>query len=344
MSKPPAFGEGAKGHRGRRSAAYSLPVHQEGINSDLPMKPLLFAFPAILFGLFCSSLHAQEAPTKWDVEIPEKIADGTPSPPTPKPPPLDLTVVSSHTKRTEVSLAPEMPGLPPITGTINLTTQLVEDPNLVDPVPPLPALPPTDPAVLARLAELREKFRKTTLVFLSATVYNQNRTFLRIYPNGKVDQKVEAWSNLNFNHFSGFSTYRVKDGVDGSYYKFGLLMGVGSMDTRRMAKLAAEKGFPYKAPDIPNIPDLAVGGPAFVVVNGDPKSPARDTLEQIHDLYRKEGTRMETAYHARIKAYEERKANLLANPPKPKDVTIQFWKRETPSPKGAQNLAGEVQP
>ena len=30
MSKLPAFGEGAKGHRSRRSAAFELPVHQEG--------------------------------------------------------------------------------------------------------------------------------------------------------------------------------------------------------------------------------------------------------------------------------------------------------------------------
>jgi hypothetical protein len=30
MSKPPAFGEGAKGHRGRPVPALELPVHQEG--------------------------------------------------------------------------------------------------------------------------------------------------------------------------------------------------------------------------------------------------------------------------------------------------------------------------
>ena len=36
---------------------------------------------------------------------------------------------------------------------------------------------------------------------------------------------------------------------------------------------------------------------------------------------------MEAAYHARVKARAERKAYLLANPPKPNDVTISFWKR-----------------
>jgi hypothetical protein len=53
-------------------------------------------------------------------------------------------------------------------------------------------------------------------------------------------------------------------------------------------------------------------------------------LEQIHDLYRKEGARMNEAYHAREKARAERKAHLLVNPPKPQDVMIRFWKRNRP--------------
>ena len=51
MSKPPALGESAKGHRGRLYAAFQLPVHQEGRISRLPtiMNPiLLLATSAIL--------------------------------------------------------------------------------------------------------------------------------------------------------------------------------------------------------------------------------------------------------------------------------------------------------
>jgi hypothetical protein len=230
----------------------------------------------------------------------------------------------------DVTKAPEMPELPPITGTINVTVQVVKDPNLPEPPPPLPSLPPDDPVAAARLAELAEKHRGTELVFLSATVYNHKRTFLRIYPNGRTVDSVTAWSNLDFNHFSGFSTYRVKDAEDGTLYDFGLLMGIGSTDTKRWAELAAARGFEYKAPEIPEMPDLADGGPSFVIVEGDATSPAMDTLEQIHDLYRKEGPRMEQAYHARVKAREERKAYLLANPPKPQDVNVCFWKRNRP--------------
>ena len=312
------------------------------IELPLSMKPLHLA--CLLVGLYFPSVTGQEVVTKWDVEIPEPSTDVTPPEPTPKPEPIDFEVQRSLTKRVDVVESPEMPGLPPITGTINVTVQLVKDPGLPDPPPALPALAPEDPAVLARLAELREKHRGTELVFLSATVYNHNRTFLRIYPNGRAADSVTAWSNLDFKHFGGFSTYRVKDAEDKTLYDLGLLIGIGSTDTERWAELAAEKGYEYKAPVIPQLPDLSDGGPAFVVVEGDAKSPAMDTLEQIHDLYRKEGARMEEAYHARIKAYEERKAYLLANPPKPKDVTIQFWKRNNPSPRGLQALEGEAQP
>jgi hypothetical protein len=287
--------------------------------------------PLCVIFLLTAALHAQEAVTKWDVEIPVPITDGTPAEPAPEPEPLALKVLSSRTTRMDVTEAPEMPGLPPITGTINVTVQVVEDPKLPDPPPPLPALPPDDPAVIVRLAELREKYRGTELVFLSATVYDHNRTLLRIYPNGRVADSVTAWSNLDFNHFSGFSTYRVKDAQDGTLYDFGLLMGIGGIDTRRWKKMAEARGIEYKGPEIPEIPllpDLANGGPSFVVVEGDAASPAMDTLEQIHDLYRKEGARMEEAYHARTKAYEERKTYLLANPPVPDDIVIRFWERD----------------
>ena len=266
------------------------------------MKPSSRIAPVLSICLWFTSLNAQEIATKWDVEIPVPITDGTPSAPIPKPEPLDLKILSSRTTRMDVTEAPEMHDLPPITGTINVTVQVVEDPHLPDPPPPLPTLPPDDPAVLARLAELREKYRGTELVFLSATVYDHNRTFLRIYPNGKVGDEVTAWSNLDFNHFSGFSTYRVKDAEDGTLYDCGLLMGIGGIDTRRWREMAEARGIEYKGPKIPEIPeipempDFAEGGPAFVVVDGDAESPAMDTLEQIHDLYRKEGARMEEAY------------------------------------------------
>jgi hypothetical protein len=46
---------------------------------------------------------------------------------------------------------------------------------------------------------------------------------------------------------------------------------------------------------------------------------------------------MAEACAAREKAYAARRAYLLANPPKPKDVTVHFWKRT----KGDENALQE---
>jgi hypothetical protein len=285
-----------------------------------------------------------KAATKWDVKILGPISDGKPPAPTVTPEPIDFTVKSSHTSRMEITKVPEMPDLPPIPGTINVTVQVVEDPQLLDPLPPLPTLPPDNPAVLAQLSELTEKHRDSQLIYVSATVYDNNRTFLTIYPNGKSDGSVTAWSNLNFNHFSGFTTFRVKDAIDATLHDFALLMGIGNTESEDSEELAKNSRTENDSLKIPEMPDITKGGPSFIVVEGAADSPAMDTLEQIHDLYRNEGARMEEAYHAREKAQAERRAYLLANPPKPKEVTIQFWKRNNPSPKGVQALEGRGQP
>ncbi len=280
----------------------------------------------ILCGLIPSP-GQEEIPTEWDVEIPCPITDGTPSEPAPKREPIDFKVQTSHTKQMEVTNAPEMPDLPPIKGTINVTVQMVEDPDLPDPPPPLPVLPPDDPAVVARLEELARNYRGTDLVFLSATVHDHSRTFLRIYPNGRLEGEISAWSNIDFSHFGGFSTFRVKFG-DGTFQDVGLLMGIGNTDTDWIREKLLQHGDAPEEPEIPKLPDLATDGPSFLVTAGQTDGYAMNTLAQIHDLYRKEGERMKAAFIARENARAERKAYLLANPPTPDDVTIRFWKRK----------------
>ena len=264
------------------------------------------------------------------MEIPGAISDGTRAAPAPKQEPIDFRVLTSRTQRLQVTEAAEMSGLPPIKGTINVTVQTVADPGLPDLPAPLPALPPSDPLVIARLKQLRESYRGTELVFLSATVIDHSRTLLRIHPNGKLEGEVTAWSNIDFSHFSGFSTYRVHH-EDGTFSDYGLLMGIGNTDTYRTLRRLAKYGHLYDLPEIPELPDLALSGPSFVVVGGEVKGEAMDTLSQVHELYRKEGVRMEEAYHAREKASAERYAYLLKNPTVPEDVTLRFWKRR-PTP------------
>jgi hypothetical protein len=282
-----------------------------------------------IFVGFCLAANAQETAPKWDVKIPEPVSEEVQVEPSPQPAPIDFSVVSSRTTQMEVTKAPEMADLPMIEGTINVTVQMVADPNLPEPPPPLPASPPDDPAVIARLEELRQNYRGTELLFVSATVYDNHRTLLRIYPNGGVSEMVTAWSNLNFNHFSGVSRYQVKQ-QDGSLKDVSLLMAIGNMNTSRVRQMAETRGIDFELPAIPELLDLSIAGPLFQLAEGGAESRAMDALEQVHDLYRKEGERIERECRTRERARAERKAFLLANPPKPEDVTIRFWNREHP--------------
>lgn len=298
------------------------------------MKASSFVFAALLAATTSGSSEDVESSvvsTEAEASITGSISDGTPAPPAPEPEPIPFEVESSVNKTVYVVESPESPGLPAPEGDINVTVQRVKDPGLPDPVAPMPALSPDDPEVLARIQEQTTHYRETQLVFVSATVYDHSRTFLRCYPSGNGHKEaVCAWSNIDFNHFSGFSTYQVK-GDDGEIRQYGLLMGLGNQDTAKMAVWLAKHDREDEIPEIPELPDLATGGPAYKIVEGEsPDETGVELIDDMHVLYKVEGTRMEEAYQARIKAYEERKAYLLANPPKPEDVTIRFWKRERP--------------
>ena len=153
--------------------------------------------------------------------------DGT----TPKPELPTFKVQRSLTRHMEVTETPEFPDLPPVTGKVKVTVELVDDPHLPDPPPPLPALPLDDPAVQARMVETKEFYQGTELIYISATVYDQTHTLLRWYPNGQKSQEMTAWSNLDFNHFSAFASYEIPQ-ADGTVKSFGLIMGIGNEETK----------------------------------------------------------------------------------------------------------------
>ena len=302
----------------------------------MKLSPVLVVF----WGLF-PCLHGEDvaapqvltAPVTTVASIPEPISDGSPSP---APPPVekpDFQIESTQVKRLDVVESPPMPDLPPVEGTITLTVRTVADPGLPDPPPPPQPREIDDPEVKGRLAELRAKHLETQIAFVSATVYDRSRTRLTVYPSGGVDKAITVWSNLDFNHFSGFGSFQATD-ADGEVRQYALLMGIGNETSGLRRRLLAERGIEYEEPEIPAIPD---GTPAFVIETENPDPQSVTLIEDLHALYRAEGARMAEAEVARQKAYEERRAYLLANPPKPKDVTVHFWKRT----KGDENTKEE---
>jgi hypothetical protein len=255
---------------------------------------------------------------KWNVSIPVEPEEGVPVTAS-EPPLVSGSIVSSHTYRRTVTETPPIPGLPPITGTADTTIEVIEPSSL--PEAPAPLMH-SEPGVVRKIAP------GTSLVSVSATVHDHRHTFLRIHLSSNPGDQVSAWSNLDFNLFRGWSNYQVDLG-NGSTRDYYLLMGIGDVLTEMQQRLATLSGAPYVAPEIPVLPDVAARGPAFHVVSGVVDSPAMEVMEQIHDLFRKEGARMTAAHLARQQAEADRRAQLLANPPKPADVTIRYWKGTT---------------
>jgi hypothetical protein len=253
------------------------------------------------------------------------ITDQKPAVAVYEPESIQFRALSSITSQLQVREAPEMPDLPPIRGTINVTLLRVADPRLPDPPAPLSALSPNDPGVIAGIKEFRNHFHSRKFIFLSATVYDRSRTLLKIYPNGKSDSWISAWSNIDFSHFSACPRYRIKL-EDGKIIDCDLMMGISRIDTYQQRKLIARHQKSYISPEIPEMPDLAARGPAFIVNGGNDKGEAMETLQQLHELYRTEGVKMEEIVNAREKSHAERHAFLLANPPKPKDLVLHYWR------------------
>lgn len=278
--------------------------------------------------LYGENGNPQAVTISAETGIPGMIADGTPAPPPPENPPVQFNVLSSVIKRVEVSESPEQPGLPAPQGTINMTVQLVEDPGLLPIESPLPPeVDVNDPAIQEQISQAREKFKETKILLISASVYGGTKTLLKVYPNGVGRRQVTVISNVDFNDFSGFATWQVK-GVDADgaeeVRQYANVMALGNSNSGELSRIAGDHGL-----EAGKIPTVQTGGePAFAVIEGE-DAEAMQAVADLHELYRVEGLRMRAARISRERAYEERKAYLLANPPKPKDVVIRYWK--TPS-------------
>ena len=287
--------------------------------------------------ILCANFAQADEPPLVEAEVLGSISDGTPSPsalPLAMP---DFRVKSTVIREIDVVEAPPMPGLPLVEGTITATVHVVEDPKLPDPPPPPVSVDDSGGNSLTEDSGENDEWGQ--MAFLSATVYDHSRTLLRCHPNGNLGNEITVWSNLDFNHFSGFSNFEVK-AADGSVRRYDLLMmGIDNEDTQKNAALLASDDVEYNLPEIPLLPD---GQPAYVIVgaapDAAPNADAVQFVEDLHALYRSEGVRMEAAYHARIEAEAEQRAYYLANPPVPKDVTMNFWERDHPVGMSADSI------
>ncbi|MCF7675356.1 MAG: hypothetical protein K9N23_10515 [Akkermansiaceae bacterium] len=174
---------------------------------------------------------------------------------------------------------------------------------------------PTDLA--ARRLLMLEHFRKQRQVFVSATVYDHCRTYVRWQIAGDRSRAFAAWSNIDFNHFTGMGGYD----LDGVRYSFFML--VSNQDTARLRARLEAAGRQYVPPEPPALPEWE---PAFVLMEGAPADGEGILpVEGLHKLYKTERLRLANAFQGREQARLARESWIKANPPQPKHHVLYHY-------------------
>ncbi|MGD9419417.1 MAG: hypothetical protein Q7R22_010775 [Verrucomicrobiota bacterium JB025] len=192
----------------------------------------------------------------------------------------------------------------------------------------------------ALVAEARMKRMETRFVFVSATVYDNEKTLLRWQLPNRAEndhrgrRSFEAWSNVDFLHLTGFGSFEY-EGV-----QYDMIMGVSRMNTEAWKRAVEKYEYDHGVDlgyELPESPELPADGPDYVLTDGDASDlEGLEVMDGLHALYAKERETLVAAYEGRKKAREEREAYLKANPPRPEDVTLYFSRTERPAPeKGA---------
>jgi hypothetical protein len=246
------------------------------------------------------------------------IADGTPPPPAPpKPtfiiPTKDILTSASHQQ-----------------GGRTITIQKIK-PIALPPLPePATAMVASDADVAAfkvRMAAYRAQHPQARMLFLGATVYRlQNappRTLVSYWP-GDGTESIKFWSSADFALISGIHSFVGNDGGTRNLCMMWCSMYIGG----NAARMAAH-GREYHAPVIPTFPE----GPASFTWVGTPPAPEIvAAVQSLHDIYNTDHERLKTAWEGRERASIEREAYLKDHPPQPKNIVLNYWRTETPSP------------
>jgi hypothetical protein len=185
------------------------------------------------------------------------------------------------------------------------------------------------PEFLQRLSEFRASHPRSSIFNLGATIYRSKgqptRTLLQLWPEGG-GQPIKVWSSADFTLIAG----GIRSFIDTSGNTRHLMIMPSVIDIDRMTTLFASKGKTYTAPQIPNLPEDKA---TFQIIGEQPTPSDRTSLQSLHDLYNQHHAELLSAHQSREQASLQRQAELKANPPKPKDITLRYWHTERPASK-----------
>ncbi len=295
-------------------------TRKDFFQTNLPMKSASLIFVALLaaVGLVSSQDKAELATVPTTARILGTIPDGTP--PAPEAPKPEYRVAPTDILQTTTLRE----------GGRNITLQQIKPIALPPPPQPADTASAPSPEFLHRLTEFREAHPRTAIFNLGATIYQSKdqpvRTLLQLWPEGG-GQPIKVWSSADFTLIAG----GIRSFIDTEGNTRHLMVMPSRIDIDRMTNLFASKGKTYTAPQIPVFPE----GKATFQIIGDSPSPSDLTaLQSLHDLYNQNHAELLAAHQGREQANLQREAELKANPPQPKDITLRFWHTERPATKG----------
>ncbi len=189
-----------------------------------------------------------------------------------------------------------------------IVQQLALDPN--DPVkpvrPPKASAVPDPPQSEGEPTITPPSF----LLMLSATAYPGPYTHLQWthYSVDGTNYECSGWSNVDWNHLTGITTFIATDGEPHSF-----VMGIGTENV--------PAGY---------VPDFKTKEPTFIPDQENIPAEALLTVDSLHKLYALEKDKLVAAHERRERVNAAREAELLAHPPQPKDLIIRYRIAETP--------------
>lgn len=279
--------------------------------------PLLILASVVCFAPVFSqdakdSLPAETAATPTAARILGSIPDGTPPPPEP---PKPKFIVPAKDVLESKSIQQ---------GGRTIIVREIKPIALPPPPPPPESLTPEAEAIFrARVAAYRENHPRTKMAFISATVFRSKdsppRTLVRCWPEGKRET-ITYWSSADFGLISGIHSF-----ADSAGANHAMLMGWGYADIGSMREIKAARLKAYGATVPPAFPD---GKASFEIIGAPPAAEDLAPIQALHDLYNTEHACLHSAFEGRERARLEREAYLKANPPQPKDITLNYWRIE----------------
>lgn len=211
-------------------------------------------------------------------------------------------------------------------GERSITYNLVEPPVLKPEPAPSPAPPLRQPATLtaAELEEIRVWEAKSDLfLFLSCTVFDRKVTEISWW---REEGEYIIWSGIDFNHLQGIVEFETAT----TRYSLFLAVGEDSLDSLREWDAEVSKSglsSTLKRP-LPVLPVTISLSSQYQIVKF-PKTgiepEVKAALDDLHQYYDASGEQLARQFNESEKARIAQEEWLKANPPQPKDTTINFF-------------------